>query len=135
VIEPPCAVCGRRSSRIELVPPATLPVEWERWPEEHRAMYRLHHDPAKWRLLFEGVVAGNGLGGSLSEAEAQRTAAAFALPYDYARIGTSGLYDDAGFCEGCSAFYCEEHWHPSTTGYGACPRGHGKSLDPHWSPE
>ncbi len=23
----------------------------------------------------------------------------------------------------------------SLSGYGRCPRGHGKSLDPHWSPD
>jgi hypothetical protein len=30
--------------------------------------------------------------------------------------------------------YCARHWHLSQTGYGTCPLGHGKSLDPHWQP-
>ena len=28
--------------------------------------------------------------------------------------------------------YCYRHWHVSESGYGYCPYGHGKSLDPHW---
>ena len=43
-----------------------------------------------------------------------------------------GFYDDAGFCQDCNAPYCYRHWHVSETGYGHCPAGHGKSLDPHW---
>jgi hypothetical protein len=30
--------------------------------------------------------------------------------------------------------YCARHWHVSPIGYGHCPLGHGKSLDPHWQP-
>jgi len=29
--------------------------------------------------------------------------------------------------------YCYQRRHLSKGGYGYCPRGHGKSLDPHWS--
>ncbi len=39
-----------------------------------------------------------------------------------------------GFCQDCDAPYCHQHWHVSDTGYGYCPCGHGKSMDPHWSP-
>jgi hypothetical protein len=49
-------------------------------------------------------------------------------------VHTAGFYDDAGFCRDCDAPYCYRHWHVSESGYGYCPRGHGKSLDPHWSP-
>jgi hypothetical protein len=27
------------------------------------------------------------------------------------------------------------HWDVSSTGYGRCPRGQGRSLDPHWWPD
>jgi hypothetical protein len=36
------------------------------------------------------------------------------------------------FDQGCDASYCYHHWQVSESGYGYCPRGHGKSLDPHW---
>jgi hypothetical protein len=49
-------------------------------------------------------------------------------------IQTAGFHDDAGFCAGCAAFYCEKHWSVSATGFGTCPQEHGKSLDPHWHP-
>jgi hypothetical protein len=44
------------------------------------------------------------------------------------------LDNDAGFCPDCEVPYCHQHWHLSDTGYGYCPYGHGKDLDPHWSP-
>ena len=50
----------------------------------------------------------------------------------FAQVRTAGFYDDAGFCQDCDAPYCYQHWHVSESGYGHCPRGHGKSLDPHW---
>jgi hypothetical protein len=49
-----------------------------------------------------------------------------------AQVHTAGFYDDAGFCRDCGVPYCYRHWQVSETGYGYCPRGHGKSLDPHW---
>jgi hypothetical protein len=134
VIEPLCAVCGRRASRVELVPPSERPAGWEQWPEDHRKAYAQYADPKLWRFLFEGIEAGNGLGNSITKQQASRIAAAFSEPFAYAKIRSAGLYDDAGFCETCSAFYCFEHWNPHV-GYGRCPQGHGKSLDPLWSPE
>ncbi len=61
--------------------------------------------------------------------------AALSQPYDSAKIRAIGFYDDAGFCQECDAAYCYRHWHVTRSGYGYCPEGHGKSLDPHWSPE
>lgn len=37
-------------------------------------------------------------------------------------------------CPDCEVPYCHQHWHPSDTGYGYCPDGNGKDLDPHRSP-
>jgi hypothetical protein len=45
------------------------------------------------------------------------------------------FHDGAGYCSDCEVPYCYDHWHRGITGYGTCPRGHGKSLDPHWSPD
>jgi hypothetical protein len=50
-------------------------------------------------------------------------------------VHAAGFYDDAGFCQSCDAPYCYRHWQVTRSGYGYCPHGHGKSLDPHWSPE
>jgi hypothetical protein len=66
--------------------------------------------------------------------EAGRIAQAFRLPLRYDEVRTAGFDDDAGFCEDCGVPYCARHWHVSQTGYGTCPLGHGKSLDPHWQP-
>jgi len=63
-----------------------------------------------------------------------RIAWAFRPLLRFAQVHTAGFYDDAGFCQDCDAPYCYQHWRVSESGYGYCPRGHGKSLDPHWSP-
>jgi hypothetical protein len=47
----------------------------------------------------------------------------------------SRFYDRAGLCPKCHSYYCAKCWNISSTGYGTCPKGHGESLDPHWSPE
>ncbi|MEU8419615.1 hypothetical protein AB0C15_01900 [Micromonospora sp. NPDC048835] len=138
VAEPPCAVCGRATAHLELVAPASQPVSWQRWSPAQRDAYsaaRQRHDGQQWWLLFSGIVAGNGLGRPVDPAEAQRIADAFAKPYRYVAVTTAGFYDDAGFCGQCDAPYCSQHWNVSSTGYGRCPRGHGKSLDPHWWPD
>jgi hypothetical protein len=112
----PCAACGRRTCRIELFPSPNGP-------------------PGRWRFVYEGIEAGNADGDDISTDEAARIIHAFSEPLSYERVHTAGLYDDAGYCGECDCSYCPQHWHPSRTGYGHCPRGHGKSLDPHWSPE
>ena len=62
----------------------------------------------------------------------QVIAQAFRPPLCFAQVHTAGFYDDAGFCQDCDVPYCYRHWQVSESGYGYCPRGHGKSLDPHW---
>jgi hypothetical protein len=130
-----CAVCGSQSGRVELVAPGELPAAWARWATDTRAVFTEYHDAGKWRLLFEGIEAGNGLGRDLTEGEAERIEEAFRQPYSYASISRAGFYDDAGYCGPCDLPYCSEHWSVSVTGYGHCPHGHGKSLDPYWSPD
>lgn len=114
LIEPPCASCGRPSCRIELTPPA---------PGQQA-----------WQLRYTGPVAG-GSPRPVTAEEAARFVEAFSAPYHFATVHAAGLYDDGGFCAACDTAYCVEHWHLTSTGYGWCPSGHGKSLDPHWSPE
>ncbi|MEO3772155.1 hypothetical protein [Micromonospora sp. B9E7] len=138
VAEPPCAVCGRPAAHVELVAPASQPADWQRWSPQQRDAYnaaRQRHDDQQWWLLFSGIEAGNGSGRPVDLAEAQRIANAFTQPYRYAAVASAGFYDDAGFCGQCDAPYCYHHWNVSNTGYGACPQGHGKSLDPHWWPD
>ena len=79
-----------------------------------------------------GVATYNGYGNPIDAARAGRIALAFRPPLCFAQVHLAGFYDDAGFCADCDVPYCYRHWHVSGTGYGYCPRGHGKSLDPHW---
>lgn len=56
-------------------------------------------------------------------------------PVTFEAVRAAGFYDDLGFCAECGVPYCPTHWTVSPGGYGRCPAGHGKSLDPHWSPD
>jgi hypothetical protein len=134
VIAPRCSVCGRPSSRIELFGPGTLPPDRDGWNETARRRFDAR-DADRWWMRFSGVVAGSGHGDPIDAERAARIIAAFAEPISFERVRTAGLYCDAGICGTCERPYCSAHWNVSTTGYGWCPEGHGKSLDPHWSPE
>jgi len=135
LVEPRCAHCDGVASRIELVPPGKLPSQWSRWTATTREAFSRYHDPRSWRFIFEGICAGNGLGDDISADRASQIAIAFTAPLGALRIRGADLYDDAGFCAACAAVYCFDHWGAPATGYGTCPQGHGKSLDPHWSPD
>lgn len=132
VVTPPCAVCGTPSARVELVAPGRLPVEWDQWPRTVQDSIERQRQPGQWYLLFQGVAAGNGYGDPIDASRAGRIAQAFRSPVSFAQVHRVGLHDDAGFCQGCDAPYCYQHWNVSEGGYGHCPRGHGKSLDQHW---
>ena len=80
-------------------------------------------------------VAGGRHGDDCSTEEAAPYLAAFSQPLTFEKVHGAELYDDAGFCEECDKPYCYDHWKVSAGGYGHCPEGHGKSLDPHWSPD
>ena len=132
VVTPPCAACGTPSARVELVAPGQAPAEWDQWPGTVQASIMQRRQPGQWYLLFKGVATYNGYGDPIDASRAGRIAQAFRPPLCFAQVHTAGFYDDAGFCRYCDAPYCYQHWHVSETGYGYCPRGHGKSLDPHW---
>lgn len=135
IYRPPCGVCGQPATYIELVPPGVLPSAWDAWSPRERQLYEALRDPTMWRMLFRGIAGANGFGDDLSAEEAARYLAAFSGPLTFQKVHGAGLYDDAGFCEECDKPYCYEHWNVSAGGYGRCPHGHGKSLDPHWSPD
>jgi hypothetical protein len=132
LVAPPCAACGTPSSRIELVAPGCWPVEWDQWPATVRASIEQRREPGQWYLLFKGVATYNGYGDPIDASQAGLIAQAFRPPLHFAQVHAAGFYDDAGFCQDCDAPYCYHHWHVTETGYGHCPRRHGKSLDPHW---
>jgi hypothetical protein len=132
VVTPACAACGILSPRVELVAPGELPADWEQWPGTVQASMVRRRQPGQWYLLFNGVATGNGYGDPVDADRAGRITRAFRSPLHFAQVHTAGFYDDAGFCQDCDAPYCYRHWHVTESGYGYCPRGHGKSLDPHW---
>lgn len=136
VAEPPCAICGMPSARVELVAPGELPAHWGTWPDWEKDTFARHYrDPARWHLLYKGPAAESGLGRAIDSAEAATIMKAFQPPLTYPRVHVAGFYDDAGICGECDAPYCRTHWHVSESGLGRCPAGHSKSLDPHWWPE
>jgi hypothetical protein len=96
-----------------------------------RESFLRRRGPGQWYLIRDGVAAGNGYGNPVQAGDAGRIAQAFRPPLRYDQVATAGFYDDAGFCQDCDAPYCYRHWHVSETGYGHCPAGHGKSLDPY----
>jgi len=59
----PCLACGSPSTRIELVAPGELPVEWEQWDSRRQGFFLLHREPERRHLIFKGVAAENGYGG------------------------------------------------------------------------
>jgi hypothetical protein len=113
VFQPRCSLCSRPSATIRVVSRDDGP-----------------------RLVYDGPGGSSGSGGvPITQARVDAIAAAFVTPYERAKIKAAEFFDDAGFCESCECFYCPTHWNISTTGGGTCPKGHFKSLDPHWSPE
>lgn len=136
LIEPKCAVCGRPSARIEILKPDERPSNLDDWEPQWRELFLKHWDPTRWRLLFSSIGGGNGVAGdSMSKDKAERWLAALQGPLTYERVRSLDLYDDIGFCGECRKPYCDTHWTVSASGLGRCPEGHGKSLDPHWSPD
>lgn len=130
-----CSVCDEGAARVEVVPPGRLPVRSSTWPRELLELFLSNRKPDAWRIIYNGVVAGNGnLGDDADAAEAAVYREAFRAPITYERVRHAALYDDAGFCSECEAAYCPSHWNLSGGSWGRCPNGHKKGHDPHWSP-
>lgn len=129
-----CSRCGRVAASIHVVPPEQTAASWSHFPLATREVLEERRgDPPQWWFIIKGVERGNGAGDPIDEDSARRYLDAFTAG-DYASIERLGLYDTAGFCSTCRVPYCSRHWSMSSGGAGECPRGHFKSLDPHWSP-
>jgi hypothetical protein len=129
-----CQECARPAARVQLIPPGDEPADAPGWTPGVQGVYRQFHDPKPWRLIYNGVEAGNGLGDDIDSGRAQVVRVAFAAPLAFTTVHTAGLYDDAGFCAACEKAYCFSHWNRARAVAGTCPQGHWKSLDPHWTP-
>ncbi|MBY9074219.1 hypothetical protein K1X13_05220 [Nocardioides sp. WL0053] len=134
VIAVECFECGKDAVHAETVAPGALPVGFGSWSQSDRDVFIRNRSPQRWRFIYEGVEAGNGHGDDIKESEAALLAHAFTVPLTYPRVHTAGLDDDAGFCPTCAVPYCFDHWNSPGRADGTCPRGHWRSLDPHWSP-
>jgi hypothetical protein len=136
LFRPGCAICGRPSATIEVVPPHELPAEWASWEEARQQAFAKYRATESHQLLYDGPGGSSGWVGEVIDQErAGQIVAAFSTVPSAEAIRAAGFYDGAGFCAECACFYCPKHWSVSATGFGKCPRGHGKSLDPHWHPE
>ena len=132
---PTCHVCGKRAVTLEVIPPGELPQEWHSWSSQSRRIFRERRWSDGYTVVYSGVVAGSGPSGTHVSEEDARGIVDALVPTLNVSAMTSRWYDDLGYCPECGVFYCYTHWSPSVGGYGYCPKGHGKSLDPHWSPD
>lgn len=109
-----------------------FPLSGEQWNSQRQGFFLLHHEPERWHLIFKGVATENGyMGDPINASRAEQIARAFRPLLSFAQVHTAAFCDDAGPCRDCDAPYYYHHWHVSEGGYGYCPRGHGKSMDPH----
>jgi hypothetical protein len=133
LIEPKCSSCGARTATIEISPPNVYPRKFANFVSLEKEIYLKHRNFAAAYMTYFGPGNYSGIVGTQMTAErVQQMIDAFTEPVTASKI-KGFFYDDAGFCLECEAFYCERCWAPSHTGYGHCPRGHGKSLDPFWN--
>lgn len=130
VFSPPCANCGRQGVRLEVLAPAELPRNMTEWSPDLQAIHRKYADPSQWRVLLDSVGGGNGVSGHAITPEDAADLRDMLDPFDHERVRRM-FYDGLGFCTRCGKFYCGACWGAGS--YGWCPKGHGKSLDPHYS--
>jgi hypothetical protein len=98
-------------------------VEAKQWPRTVQGNILRRREPAQWYLLVKGIATAKGYGESIDASRAWRIAQAFRPPLRFAQVHTAGFYDDAGFCQGCDAPYCCQHWHVSDTETVTVPTG------------
>jgi len=136
LFRPKCKACGALSASIEVIAPHELPTEWTSWQLARQQAFNKYRKPSSHQLIYDGPGGGNGAVGHAIKAEdAASIIAAFTGAPTREKMKAAGIYDSAGWCQECREYYCPKHWSISSTGYGNCPNGHGKSLDPHWSPD
>jgi hypothetical protein len=132
IITPRCAICGIDSTRVETVAPGQVLARWDKLPRIIQDGIIQARRPGMWHLIAIGPADGSLYGVPIDAARAGQIAWALRPPLRFAQVHQAGLHDDAGFCDRCDAAYCYYHWNAIDSGYGWCPRGHGKSLDPNW---
>jgi hypothetical protein len=128
VVTPPCAACGAPATRIELVGPGQLPAQWEQWPATVRDSFPLHRGPGQWYLIRDGVATAIRFRPGRPVGSPGRSGRRCAMT----RWPRPGSTMTPAFARTATRRTATGHWHVSETGYGHCPAGHGKSLDPHW---
>ena len=135
-LDPMCSECKNSAAKIEIVEPNAYPKEAIKWSAEDYAQYEKFRDFESDYLIYSGPGGSNGyIGDPIDLKRKSDLIDAFTEPYSPIKIREQ-FYDMAGFCVGCGEFYCSKHWRfSSIDGYGKCPKGHGKSLDPHWTPD
>ncbi|MGS2764392.1 hypothetical protein [Sinomicrobium sp. M5D2P9] len=134
-LDPMCSECKNSAAKIEIVEPNAYPKEAIKWSAEDYAQYEKFRDFESDYLVYSGPGGSNGyIGDPIDLKRKSDLIDAFTEPYNPIKIREQ-FYDMAGYCVGCGKFYCSKHWRSSAFGYGKCPKGHGKSLDPHWSPD
>ncbi|BDW93646.1 hypothetical protein MACH07_24780 [Flagellimonas marinaquae] len=134
-LDPMCSTCGNPTAKIEIVGPNAYPQDALKWKTADYIHYDKFRNFNSNYLIYSGPGGNNGYIGD--PIDLNRKAAlidAFTAPYNPIEMREQ-FYDMAGYCAACDAFYCSKHWSTTTSGYGKCPKGHGKSLDPHWSPD
>ncbi|WP_271765183.1 hypothetical protein [Aquimarina algiphila] len=133
--EPMCSECNNSVAKIEIVEPNLYPKGANEWSNEKLNQYKKIRNFDATYLLYSGPGGNNGeIGDAINLKRKLRIIDAFTKPYIASKIRDQ-FYDMAGYCDSCCEFYCSKHWSSSSFGYGKCPKGHGKSLDPHWSPD
>jgi len=130
-VSPPCSECGAPAISIQLVPPGHELAENH---ERNTGGTSAERDrkPGQWWLQVTGPEPGKVHGVSVDAGRARRITQAFRPPLRFAQVHTAGFHDDAGFCPGCDAAYCWQHWQASESGTARCPRGHSKNLNELW---
>ena len=133
VLSQKCSKCDNWAAKIEITAPNKYPKDAGSWSKEERTRYERYRDFNKNYLTYTGPGGSSGrVGSPIDEEKKAALINAFAEPFDPIKLKEQ-FYDMAGYCSGCEKFYCSTHWNANARGYGTCPNGHGKSLDPHWS--
>jgi hypothetical protein len=99
------------------------------------AKIQLSTTPEGVRFVYSGPGGSNGSGDLIKQERAEALRSAMSPSFNLKKFAAASLYDGAGFCGKCSAFYCSTHWNVSGSGGGVSPKGHVKSLDLHWQPD
>jgi hypothetical protein len=124
-----CAICGTAASSIECIPPgentAIFNAGWSRDSTYGNV----------WIYQRNGIETSNGSGSPIEPAEVELLRIALDGSQRAEALLAAHVHADDGFCRNCELIYCRKHWSVGGSGYGHCPRGHGASLDPLWSPE